>query len=35
MDILRQRKIETVIKREIVHASLISAVIVSPVIEDG
>ena len=35
MDILRQKKIEIVIKREMVHASIISAVTVSPVIEDG
>ena len=35
VDSLRQRKIKTMIEREVVHASLVSTTIVSYVVEDG
>ena len=35
VDSLRQRKIKTLIEREVVHASLVSTAIVSHVVEDG
>ena len=35
VDSLRQKKIKTVIEREVVHASLVSTTIVSHVVEDG